>query len=110
MSSCPIWMVFDHFEPLYELDNAAHTIVFVRQLLPKAFLNFEETLEDGISFMNYSSNFKQRRIEGDSTFEKVECYKIGHARCLSALCGAYFYILNHLNDEIKTTTDKKVCS
>jgi len=27
---------------------------------------------------------------------------------LSALCDAYLYVLNHLDDEIKTTKDKKV--
>ena len=33
---------------------------------------------------------------------------LGRAACLSALCDAYLYILNHLEDEIKTTKDKKV--
>jgi hypothetical protein len=34
---------------------------------------------------------------------------VGTARCLTALCEAYLFILNHLDDEIKTGTDKKVC-
>jgi hypothetical protein len=34
---------------------------------------------------------------------------LGRARCLSALCEAYLFVLNHLDDEIKTGTDKKVC-
>jgi len=33
---------------------------------------------------------------------------LGRARCLTALCEAYLFILNHLDDEIKTGTDKKV--
>jgi len=33
---------------------------------------------------------------------------LGCARCLTALCEAYLFILNHLNDEIKTGMDKKV--
>ena len=33
---------------------------------------------------------------------------LGCARCLTALCEAYLFILNHLDDEIKTGTDKKV--
>ena len=33
---------------------------------------------------------------------------LGRARCLTALCEAYLFILNHLDNEIKTGTDKKV--
>jgi len=36
--------------------------------------------------------------------------RLGRAICLSALCNAYPYILNHLDVEIKTSTDKKVCT
>jgi len=33
---------------------------------------------------------------------------LGRAWCLTGLCEAYLFILNHLDDEIKTGTDKKV--
>jgi len=33
---------------------------------------------------------------------------LSRATCLKALCDAYIYILNHLQDESLTSTDKKV--
>ena len=42
------------------------------------------------------------------TLKKWNARWLGRARCLTALCEAYLFILNHLDDEIKTGTDKKV--
>ena len=33
---------------------------------------------------------------------------LGHVKCLTTLCEAYLFILNHLDDEIKIGMDKKV--